>query len=139
MPRHLTKLVNDISGPRFEWARERDRELIEGWMKADHPEMSADFFLEPKTESMMFGDEEGDLLAVRMSRVMRLDIQFNTDPAARDRLKACLLKEFPWMTEQARKAGFRQLIFDSISKPLIAFCMRRFRFKASPDEFIAGI
>lgn len=140
--RALTIVVDTEHGPAFEWADLEDRGRISDWMvedTADHRKLNPDLFLEPRTESLMFGDEQGDLLALRISRVMRVDIQFNPDPAAKERLRACLLKEFPWLKAEARKSGFRQLMFDSINKPLIAFCRRRFGFKPSPDEYITGV
>ena len=142
MNRILTIVVNDENGRRFAFANEQDRKQVEEWMKLDrdpeHHGMTGDFFLQPNTESRMFGDDQGDLFAVRISRVMRLDIQFNAE-ADPQRLRDALLAHFPWLIEAARSAGFCQLIFDSVTKALIAFCMRRFRFKASPNEYRADI
>lgn len=139
--RLLTIVVTDESGTRFAFADERDRQQLTDWMMFDvdpsHHKLSPDLFLEPNTESRMYGDENGDLFAVRFSRVLRMDIQFN--PGESERVRKALQQHFPGLIENARKCGFRQLIFDSVHKPLIAFCKRRFGFRASPDEFKAGI
>lgn len=120
---------------------EADRAEIQAWIDRDpdHKGMSADFFIkaEPGTECMTWEDEEGPILYFRIGRALRVDMQF--DGAQRDRTVRALSQGFPWLTDNAAKAGFFQMIFSSLSKSLIGFCKRRFGFQESPNELICYI
>lgn len=120
---------------------ESDKDLIAEGISFDEDHkakgMVPEFFFEPKTESYVFEDEYGPVFVTRISRVLRLDIQFlHVD---KDRIMDTLKKHFPAFKAQAASAGFKQLVFDSVSRGLIAFCKRRLGFKPSPNEFVAEI
>lgn len=130
---------------------EADRALIQNWIDGDpdHKGMSADFWVQPAhtetksntpginlvtQECMMFRDPQGSVFAVRMEMALRLHIQFDcTQP---ERTQAALLEAFPWFKERAKKAGFAEIVFESVSRPLINFCRRRFGFRRSENELV---
>lgn len=127
---------------------EADRALIQNWIDGDpdHKGISADFWLQPMRfaennpgpaveNCVMFRDPQGSVFAVRMEMALRLHIQFDcTQP---ERTQAALLEAFPWFKERAKKAGFSEIVFESVSRPLINFCRRRFGFRRSENELVA--
>jgi hypothetical protein len=89
------------------------------------------FVMEPKSELFVWEDEKGPVFYYRISRELRVDIQF--DPGVdtsrtRDGLKSGLA----WLEDQIRPY-FRAIVFDSVYKPLMAFAKRRLKFQDSPD------
>lgn len=120
---------------------EDDKDLIAKGIAQDEDHRSKgmvpEFFFEPLTDSYMFEDEYGPVFAVRLSRVLRLDIQFLN--VGKERISSTLQTEFPKFKESVKAAGFKQILFDSVSRGLIVFCKRRLGFKPSPNEFLAEI
>lgn len=135
---------------------EQDRERLRQWIAndPDHRDLvSSDFFLgvtrdnhgnpipEPGAECMVLEDSAGERFYFRISRVLRVDIQFNCamkkDEVERNR--EALEEGFAWLLYKARRAGFRQMIFDSTAKFLMRFCERKFGFRKSPNELVCPI
>jgi hypothetical protein len=114
---------------------EADREKIAAWMAqdADHKTLDPAAFWEPGTESFALEDEDGTVMYVRCSNVMRIDIQFDTD--ARDRTRAMLREGFEWLKGEAKRRSYREMIFDSVAKPLIWFCMKTLGFRPVRNEY----
>jgi hypothetical protein len=86
---------------------------------------------------MVYEDEQGPILYYRIARVLRVDMQF--DGRQPERTTRALAQGFPWLAGEARKAGFFQMIFESVSKRLIKFCNTRLGFRESPNELICYI
>jgi len=110
-----------------------DRELLQTWIdhEPDHKDNTPDFYFEPHTKSVLYQDEEGPVFAVRYSSTLRIDIEFSDD-AGKNRIRKALKEGFPAVAEQAKSQGFKQIVFSSTSKTLIAFC-RLLGFRPSPD------
>jgi hypothetical protein len=116
---------------------EEDVPRLTEWMQADpyHREINPDIFFEQYTETLVFEDEHGPILFVNLARTLRAFVQFAPDQEARSR--AALPEAFHFVKKKARDAFFRELIFESISPRVIAFCKKRLGFKSSPNEFRA--
>lgn len=98
-----------------------------------HRGLDAEKWSEPLTETMTFYDEKGTLFHLRLSRAMRVDVQF--DPRVpRKRTALALAKAFAFVKGEARKSGFREMIFESKHQPLIDFFKKQFAFQESKDE-----
>lgn len=87
----------------------------------------------PNTQTMTFYDENGQILHLRVTRALRIEVQFDA-AAGQERTGAALMSLFEWLKVTAHKAGFRELLFESTFRPLIAFCKDKMGFKPSPDE-----
>jgi hypothetical protein len=109
-----------------------DREMIAGWIAREpsHEESTPEFYLAPNTKSVVYEDDLGPVFVVRYSSALRVDIDFAD--VEKERIRQALKQEFPAVAEQAKSQGFGEIIFNSVSKPLIAFC-RFMGFRAVPD------
>jgi hypothetical protein len=111
---------------------DQDRELLTEWILAEPSHKStAEFYYEPKTKSVLYSDEEGPVCVVRYSSALRLDMDF-APGISKERIKEAMKSQLPEIAEQAKAQGFKELIFDSLSQPLIRFC-EKLGFSASPD------
>jgi hypothetical protein len=86
---------------------------------------------DPTVECAVLEDEKGPVLYIRYVRSFRMSIQFDMDERKRN-LKM-LMEGFPVFREMAKSSGFKEIVFDSVSTPLIALTTKRMGFKASPD------
>lgn len=116
---------------------EADREIIAAWMARDpdHKTLDPAAFWAPGLESFALEDEEGTILYIRCANVMRVDVQFDTE--ARDRTRKALPEAFQWLKGEARKRTYREMIFDSVAKPLIWFCVSKLGFRPVRNEYHA--
>lgn len=112
---------------------ESDRPLLTEWIaqEPDHKTNSFEFYQEPGSKTVIYEDDFGPVLAVRYSSALRIDIDFSPT-ADKDRIREILKHGFPDVAVQAKQQGFKEIVFSSVSKPLIAFC-RLLGFSASPD------
>src|ERR1700761_9194968 len=124
LPSRCTAIQNRISAGLqlmiFRRATETDKPTLARWIQNDEDHrgrVSADFFIDPEQECSILHDEHGPIMGVRIERVLRVHIQF--DPTERIRSAKALAAVFPWVQKKAKEAGFREMIFESISKPLI--------------------
>ena len=111
---------------------ENDRDLIAGWIAKEpsHQNSSFDFYMEPGTTSVLYIDDAGPVFVVRYSSALRIDIDFaNVD---KERIRQALKNEFPKVANQAKNQGFKEIVFNSVSKSLVAFC-RLLGFYSVPD------
>lgn len=114
---------------------ESDKALIADWIAFDGDHgpkgMSPEFFFEPATLGLLFSDEIGPVFFVRLDpepdHVIRVHIQFQLAHALRT--VRMLKSGFAVVEERVRLAGGEKMIFDSISEPLIEFCVNRFGFQ----------
>jgi hypothetical protein len=115
---------------------EDDRPLLQQWISEDedHKDTTTpDFWLSPENLSHVYEDDKGPVLFLKMSKVLRLDIQF--DNKAKVRNAKVILAGFPALEELARKAGFREIVFCSKSKGLVGLLQRCFGFQPEPTEY----
>jgi len=98
-----------------------------------HPDLKPEEWDEELTETFVFADEQGNKMHVRLSRAVRIDVQFDPEVAPENN-KVLLQQSFAWLKGRARAAGFREAIFESSFAPLINFCCKHFAFKQSPNE-----
>lgn len=92
-----------------------------------------DFLLEPKSEMKVWEDEQGPVFYFRISRDIRVDIQFRAD-VEKERTQKAMKEGIEWLaSEEEVKNNFRGIVFDSVFRPLIAFAKRRLQFKSYPD------
>jgi hypothetical protein len=103
----------------------RDDACHKGWLRPA-------FFTQPNTVSRVYEDEQGVILFLRMSNCLRLHIQFaNVD---KERIRKCLITQFPEVVQSAKRSGFGSIIYDTASKTLAWFCRRYLGFVDSPEE-----
>jgi hypothetical protein len=115
---------------------EEDRPLLQQWIAEDEDHKGTttpDFWLSGDSLSHVYEDGKGPVLFVKMSKILRLDIQF--DCRAKMRNARMILKGFPALAENAKQAGFREIVFCSKSSGLTGFLKRTFGFGHEKDEF----
>lgn len=102
---------------------------------ANDPEHSSlspkEFAYEPKTEMHVWEDKEGPVFYFRLSREIRVDIQFDNE-ISRVRIQNALIEGMEWL-EKLVRPKYRALTFDSVYRPLKIFAMRVLQFKEWPD------
>lgn len=118
-------------------ATEADVPMIQEWIGHDpeHQGIAPEFFCESipgKAEAMIFEDSIGPIFNVKLERVLRVHIQFDAGETLRT--AKVLSQGFQWLLERAQNCGYSEVIFDSVSEPLIRFCEKRFHFERSPHE-----
>jgi hypothetical protein len=128
-------------------ATERDRDLLAVWIEGDpdhRDKVKPEFFCVDREgmECFALEDEFGHVvLYIKMTRVMRLDIQFGPDETMhqRERTADAMREGFQWLRAGAQGAAFHEILFRSTNPPLIAFAKRRLAFDSAPDELIHRI
>ena len=102
---------------------------------AEDPEHSnlkpEEFISEPKTEMHVWEDKDGPVFYFRLSREIRVDIQFNNS-VAKYRIQNGLIEGLEWL-EKLVRPRYRALTFDSVYRPLKIFAMRVLKFHDWPD------
>lgn len=112
-----------------------DKPLLEESVRLDphHQGIKPETFAaEPNTETQVWAVDGKPVFFLRCSRALRLDVQFVQD-APKDHVKKALNAAFPVVSAQAKKSGYREMVFDSVYEPLIAFCRKYLGFSSSPD------
>jgi hypothetical protein len=125
-------------------ATEADRDLATTWTAADpwHANTTPpDFWLDQAIglESYILEDAEGPVFFFRMTRAVRLDIQFPPeDPHddMRKRVRDGLREGFGWLAAVLALSGVHQVIFKSENPELIRSAEKRLGFVPSPGEFV---
>ncbi|SRR5260370_28643810 len=126
-------------------ATEQDRETIKKWLDADpvHRDLvTADFWLPSLNEDERKGtkcitveDENGVAFFLRCENIMRVYVQFPPEEERdSERIKSALQRSFMFVAAGAKKLGYKSMIFDSVSKPLIRF-FNKFGFKQFTDMY----
>lgn len=121
---------------------EADREKLAEWIAADDDhrgKCDPDFWLKPEEGVRLFAvqDEQGDVFFVRGENCLRLHIQF-CSVTERKRLAKAIDEFTPMIASGARQQKYKQLIFESVFKPLIRFLSRR-GFRSSPAENVMDL
>ena len=104
------------------------------WHKTTEPE----FFFAPGSAAKVYEDEAGPIMFVRGAKALRLDIQYVSNADVRRNMNA-MLQGFGQLVERAREHGFSEIIFNTSSAPLSAFCQRRLGFVESKGELRKAI
>lgn len=120
---------------------EQDRNKLEEWIAADPDHVgktSPDFWLRPESHVRQFvmQDSCGDIFFVRAENILRLHIQFA--PGQRVRTAKAIDEFTPLIAVGAKKEHYKQLIFESVFKPLIGFLEKR-GFRSSPAEQVMDL
>jgi len=112
-----------------------DYNLLELSLSQDehHTTMKPEFFTEPGTMCKVYEDEQGPILFVRGTPVLRLDIQYTSNDDF-ERNKKAMIEGFPALAQKARENGFREIVFDTKSRALSIFCRRQFGFVSQDGE-----
>jgi hypothetical protein len=120
----------------FRPVTEADIPTIGTWILAepDHAEkMDSRFYTECGANSHSFAidDEMGTVIFVRADTeandVMRIHTEFL--PGAKARVAIALAEAYPQVARDALSRGFKAIVFESVSMPLIKF-MLKFGFRA---------
>lgn len=108
-------------------------------MRADpfHKDISPDIFFAQSTETLVFEDERGPILFVNLAAVYRAFVQFPPDDPTR--VREALPIAFNFVRGRARVTGVKEIIFESVARPLIRFCKQKLGFRASPNEYKTAV
>ena len=112
--------------------REEDKSLLEDCISRDdwHKETTAvEFFFDKRAISTVYqfdGESSAPIMFVKGSPVLRLDIQFcfNDDKQG----NAMALQKLSEVVETARTSGYTEIVFNTESPLLKAYCMKHFDF-----------
>lgn len=112
-----------------------DYDLLDLSLSRDehHTTTKPEFFTEPGTVCKVYGDEQGPILFVKGSPVLRLDIQYVSNDDV-ERNKKAMLEGFPALEQKARENGFKEIVFQTNSRALAIFCRREFKFERYDGE-----
>jgi len=118
-----------------------DLPVFKDWVAKDpdHSHLDAEALVkELYTETYVFEDDKGEaVMFLRISRALRLDVQVDNDLPLRN--AKVLTEVSKWLRGQAKEAGFRQMLFQSVSRPLIKFCCKRLGFVPSVNELVTNL
>ena len=127
-------------------ATEEDEALAAFWISRDpaHAETTpAEFFTrsEPGAECYVLEDADGPVFFFKMTKAVRLDIQFDagTTPLARERTREGLIEGMEWLAGVLGQSAVHQIIFDSIDPLLIRSTEKRLGFVRSPNELVRNV
>lgn len=120
---------------KFRAVSEADRLEIDKWIEADDShrgQITADKFLVAGRTWALYavGDEQGAVMYVRQESEgskTRMHIQFSPD---RRRAIAVMREGFPYVAADAKKRGFKAVVFYSHSPALVKFVISNLGFRA---------
>jgi hypothetical protein len=95
-----------------------------------HTANTWDWYNQPGTKSVVVADEEGAVLVAKFTPVLRMDTDFSA--SSPERIKAAIVDGLADMEKQARAQGFHEIVFESESPKLIAFC-KTLGYEKSPS------
>jgi hypothetical protein len=126
---------------------EHDKNHLQRWTFADpvHRDLiSPDFWQPPLDDAgskisgvkcVAVEDEKGVVFHLRFENVMRVYAQFPPeDEVDPERLRKALKESFVFIASGAKKIGYKEMIFDSVSQSLISF-FKLFGFKELTDTY----
>lgn len=128
-------------------ANEEDRKQLTEWIAAgpDSHKVVTEFWINqrdengvlkaPGVKTVAIEDESGKIFHLRIENVMRVYVQFPPDGEIDpERMKSALVGSFKTIAGNAIRLGYKEMVFDSVSKPLIRF-FRKLGFKKLDDTF----
>lgn len=109
---------------------ESDYDLLDLSLSQDkyHTTTQPEFFTEPGTMCKVYEDNHGPVLFVKGSPVLRLDIQFVSNDDGRRNIRV-MQEGLPPLAQKARENGFKEIVFNTTSPLLKAFCTKRLGFQ----------
>lgn len=120
-----------------------DEPLLKELMAKDpaHRDVSPTFFIEKTADGtktlgvkcLVVGNAKGPLFFLRLENVIRVYMQVAEGQEPGD-LKAAMKETLQMVHGNGRRLGYKALIFDSVSRPLIWF-FSRLGFKKFPDIY----
>jgi len=104
-------------------------------LKPDHflPKPDKEGKLEKGIIYLKVEDEAGVVFYLRLSNVMRAEIQFSPN-AEPERVRRGLKEAFSAVSLKAKTMGYKEMLFDSVSQHLIVF-FSRLGFKPVKDHY----
>lgn len=93
-----------------------------------HVGTEPEFFTEPGTLTKVYESDGVPVLFVRGAPILRLDIQFVSNEDGRKNIKT-MLEGLPPLAQKARENGFKEIVFNTSSPLLKAFCIKRLGFE----------
>ena len=114
-----------------------DKALLEESVRLDphHQGIKPEAFAaEPNTEIQVWTVDGKPVFFLRCSRALLVDIQFASG-MGKEEVAEALKAAFAVVPEQARQAGFRCILYDSVYAPLTRFCERHAGFKPYLNVF----
>lgn len=124
--------------------RENDKHLIEKWLAVD-PEHSktsdVSFWLPPPdkhkgTDYLAVEDSVGVVGYIVLENILRIHCQF-APPYEINRIRDAM-EEFMVRIKKEASPQYKQIIFESVSAPLVWF-LRRFGFRKSKNEIVCQL
>jgi hypothetical protein len=100
----------------------------------DHGKQDGDSWTEAPGEFLVFYDEKGNRIWIRIERALRVHIQHDHD-VPRKALIVLLYKAFHWLAGSARNSGFVEVIFESRATRLIQFLQKLFGVKPVEENY----
>jgi hypothetical protein len=121
--------ANQLAMLRVRAVQESDRELLLAAAKADPYHAAAGISGERWTgpDSIFYEDEDGPVVALRTTNVVRVDIQFLTQDRVRN--SQALMAGFYAYVNILLKRGVKEVVFNTESPEVAHFFMKRFHFK----------
>ena len=87
------------------------------------------------TKCLAIENDKGVMFFLRLENVMRVYVQFPPDGEYNpEEMKEALESSFRFIAPGAKKIGYKEMIFNSVSKSLIRF-FRKFGFTELKDEY----
>lgn len=138
------KPVYHFHGYTLRPATSEDILMSTAWTAADpwHANTTnPEFWLDqsPGIESYILEDAEGPVFFFRMTRAVRLDIQFPPEPPegdTRKRVRDGLREGFGWLAAVLALSGVHEVIFKSENPELIRSAEKRLGFRYSKGELV---
>jgi len=117
------------------WITPEDHPILESSLKnyQYNKTTSPEFFYEKGTFCKIYEDEKGPIFFLRGAKAIRVDIEFCDNYDYKRNGKA-LLKGFPAFVENCKKAGFKEICFNTQSPFLKKFWERAGFEKVEGDE-----
>ena len=134
------KQTIEFQGIRFRPATEADLPLIADWIKDDEVhagKIEPEHFIEQQklVDCYAIEDSNGTVMFLRLDRAVRCTIQFGPHCTAeeRERTRDTMQAGFQMLEVLLAQSGTREVIFDSQSTALRAFCTRTLGFRPKAD------
>ena len=100
-----------------------------------HQDTPVEFFILPNTLTKVYEDEQGPICFARLSKSVRLDIQFMDNEDSK-RNASVLIQGIGPLVEQAKADGYTEIVFTTNVARLKDFCVKVFKFEVVPDTFV---
>lgn len=121
---------------------EADHPMLEAWIEAD-PEhrgrSTVEFFSRPSDNCYVLMDTQGPVFFLKLTRAIRMDVQFAPGVEMRERTRHGLHRGFEVLGELLAEKGFEEAIFESKNTLLMRSMEKRTGFRRSPGEMVCAL